>query len=348
MKKKIALIFGVTGQDGYYLSKLLLNKNYIVHGVKRKSSTVYNYRTDELYEKFFLKKDPTFFLHYGDVSDSMSILNLIKKIKPHEIYNLAAQSHVQVSFEIPDYSSNVDALGPLRILEVIKNLDKSIKFYQASSSEMFGNAKAPQNEKSLFLPNSPYSISKLYGYWITKAYRDAYNIFATNGILFNHESPLRGETFVTKKVTQFVAKEKLKKNNTKFLSLGNLNAKRDWGHAKDYVIAMWKMMQQKKPDDFVVATGNSTSVRKFVEMSFDVVGIKIKWIGKGLSEKGINKKTGKILVKVSKRFFRPNEVNYLKGDTKKARKILKWKPKIKLKEMIKEMIEYDLSKITNS
>ena len=199
MNKKIALIFGVTGQDGYYLSKFLLSKNYEVHGVKRKSSTIYSYRTDELYEKHFLKKKPSFFLHYGDVSDSMSILNLIKKVKPVEIYNLAAQSHVKVSFEIPDYSSNVDALGPLRILEVIKNLNTSIKYYQASSSEMFGNTKAPQNEKSLFLPNSPYSISKLYAYWITRAYRDAYKIFATNGILFNHESPLRGETFVTKK-----------------------------------------------------------------------------------------------------------------------------------------------------
>lgn len=344
MNKKIALIFGVTGQDGYYLSKFLLNKNYEVHGVKRKSSTVYSYRTDELYEKYFLKKRPSFFLHYGDVSDSMSILNLIKKVKPVEIYNLAAQSHVKVSFEIPDYSSNVDALGPLRILEVIKNLNKSIKYYQASSSEMFGNAKAPQNEKSLFLPNSPYSISKLYAYWITRAYRDAYKIFATNGILFNHESPLRGETFVTKKITQFVANEKLNKNMNQVLKLGNLDAKRDWGHAEDYVKAMWKMMQHSKPDDYVIATGRSTSVRKFVEMSFKFIGIDIKWVGKKLNEKGINRSTGKVLVKIDERLFRPNEVNHLRGDSKKAKKILNWKHTIKLEKLIEEMIEFDLIK----
>ena len=342
MKKK-ALIFGITGQDGYYLSNFLLNKNYEVHGVKRKASTVYSYRTDKLYEKFFLTKKPTFFLHYGDVTDSISILNLVKKIKPDEIYNLAAQSHVQVSFEIPDYSSNVDALGTLRILEVIKNLNRSIKFYQASSSEMFGNIKAPQNEKSLFEPNSPYSISKLYSYWITRAYRDAYKIFATNGILFNHESPLRGETFVTKKITQYVAKEKLKKNN-QLLSLGNLDSKRDWGHARDYVKAMWLMMQQKKPDDFVIATGKSTSVRKFVEISFNFIGIKIIWRGKGINEIGINKKTGKKLIKIDKRLFRPNEVHFLKGNIDKAKKKLKWKPTINLNKLIEEMINFDLIK----
>ncbi len=344
MKKK-ALIFGITGQDGYYLSKFLLSKNYEVHGVKRKASTVYSYRTDELYEKFFLKKKPTFFLHYGDVTDSISILNLIKKIKPDEIYNLAAQSHVQVSFEIPDYSSNVDALGTLRILEVIKNLNRSIKFYQASSSEMFGNVKSPQNEKTLFAPNSPYSISKLYSYWITRSYRDAYKIFATNGILFNHESPLRGETFVTKKITQYVAKEKLKKNNNQLLYLGNLDAKRDWGHAKDYVKAMWLMMQNKVPDDFVVATGKSTSVRKFVEISFNLIGVKIKWQGKGLKEVGLNKKTGKKLIKIDKRLFRPNEVHFLKGNSQKARRVLKWKPLIKLDQLIKEMINFDLAEL---
>ena len=339
--KKRALIFGITGQDGYYLSNFLLKKNYEVHGVKRKASTVYSYRTDILYEKFFLTKKPTFFLHYGDVTDSISILNLVKKIKPDEIYNLAAQSHVQVSFEIPDYSSNVDALGTLRILEVIKNLNRSIKFYQASSSEMFGNVKAPQNEKSLFAPNSPYSISKLYSYWITRSYRDAYKIFATNGILFNHESPLRGETFVTKKITQYVAKEKLKKNNQP-LSLGNLNAKRDWGHAKDYVKAMWLMMQQNKPDDFVIATGKATSVRKFVETSFNLIGIKIVWKGKGLNEIGLNKKTGKKLIKIDKRFFRPNEVHSLKGNINKAKKILKWNPTVSLGQLIEEMVNFDL------
>ena len=345
MKKK-ALIFGITGQDGYYLSKFLLNKNYEVHGVKRKSSTVYSYRTDELYDKFFLKNKPTFFLHYGDVTDSISILNIIKKIKPDEIYNLAAQSHVKVSFDIPDYSSNVDALGALRILEVIKNLNRSIKFYQASSSEMFGNVKAPQNEKSLFAPNSPYSISKLYSYWITRAYRDAYKIFATNGILFNHESPLRGETFVTKKITQYVAKEKLKQNK-QLLYLGNLDSKRDWGHASDYVRAMWLMMQQKQPDDFVIATGVSTSVRKFVEKSFNFIGIKIKWKGKGVNEVGLDKKTGKKLIKIDKRLFRPNEVHFLKGNSQKAKKVLKWSPSIKLEKLIQEMINFDLIKLKN-
>jgi len=343
MKKK-ALIFGITGQDGYYLSKFLLAKNYEVHGVKRKASTVYSYRTDELYEKFFLKSKPTFFLHYGDVTDSISILNLIKKIKPDEIYNLAAQSHVQVSFEMPDYSSNVDALGTLRILEVIKNLNRTIKFYQASSSEMFGNIKPPQNEKSTFTPNSPYSISKLYSYWITRAYRDAYQMFTTNGILFNHESPLRGETFVTKKITQFVAKEKLNKNSSQVLSLGNLDSKRDWGHAKDYVRAMWLMMQQNKPDDFVIATGTSHTVRKFVELSFNFIGIKISWKGKGINEVGLNNKTGKKLIKIDKRLFRPNEVHYLKGDASKAKKILKWKPSININKLIEEMINFDLVK----
>ena len=322
-----------------------MKKNYIVHGVKRKASTIYNYRTDELYEKYYLKKNPTFFLHYGDVTDPMNILELISKIKPNEIYNFAAQSHVQVSFQLPDYSSNVAALGPLRILEVIKNHNKKIRFYQASTSEMYGNSKPPQSEKTPFAPNSPYAIAKLYAFWITKAYRDAYGIFASNGILFNHESPLRGETFVTKKITQFVAKEKMNKNNKEILFLGNLNSKRDWGHARDYVEAIWKILQQKKPDDFVISTGVSISVRKFVELCFKSVGIDITWSGKGINETGRNKKTGKILIKISKKYIRPNEVFNLKGRANKAKKVLKWKPKTKIKDLVSEMIHYDLNKL---
>jgi GDPmannose 4,6-dehydratase len=346
--KKRALIFGVTGQDGYYLSKLLLKKGYIVHGVKRKASTIYNYRTDELYEKYYLTSNPTFFMHYGDVTDSMNILELILKIKPHEIYNFAAQSHVQVSFQLPDYSSNVAALGPLRILEVIKNYNKKIKFYQASTSEMYGDSKAPQSEKTPYAPNSPYAVAKLYAFWITKTYRDAYGIFASNGILFNHESPLRGETFVTKKITQFVAKEKLNKNKNGFLLLGNLDAKRDWGHAKDYVEAIWKILQHNRPDDFVISTGHSISVRKFVELCFKSINIKIVWKGKGIKEIGKNKKTGKILIKINKKYIRPNEVPELKGKANKARNILKWKPKVKIKDLVSEMIHYDVNKLKNN
>ena len=342
MKKKVALITGITGQDGSYLAKFLLNKNYVVHGVKRRSSTVNNYRIDSIYKKYYesLKK-PRFFLHYGDVTDSLNITELVGKVSPDEIYNLAAQSHVQVSFETPEYTANADALGVLRILEAIRRYKKKkIKFYQASTSEMFGSSKPPQDEKTYFSPKSPYGAAKLYGHWITKIYRESYKIFACSGILFNHESPLRGETFVTKKVV--IAAVKYSKNKKEVLQIGNLDAVRDWGHAKDYVENMWLMLQKKKPDDFVIATNKSFTVRKFIEETYKFLGVKIKWVGKGLKEKAIDLKTKKIIIKVNPKYFRPNEVDYLRGNSLKAKKELNWKPKISLKELIKEMIEHEI------
>lgn len=342
MKKKVALITGITGQDGSYLAKFLLNKNYVVHGVKRRSSTVNNYRRDSIYKKYYesLKK-PRFFLHYGDVTDSLNITELVGKVSPDEIYNLAAQSHVQVSFETPEYTANADALGVLRILEAIRRYKKKkIKFYQASTSEMFGSSKPPQDEKTYFSPKSPYGAAKLYGHWITKIYRESYKIFACSGILFNHESPLRGETFVTKKVV--IAAVKYSKNKKEVLQIGNLDAVRDWGHAKDYVENMWLMLQKKKPDDFVIATNKSFTVRKFIEETYKFLGVKIKWVGKGLKEKAIDLKTKKIIIKVNPKYFRPNEVDYLRGNSLKAKKELNWKPKISLKELIKEMIEHEI------
>ena len=340
MNKKIALITGITGQDGSYLAEFLLKKNYQVHGIKRRSSSYNTGRIDHIYEEPQIRKN--FFLHYGDLTDSLSLLNIIKKIKPIEIYNLAAQSHVAVSFESPEYTANCDALGPLRILEIIKSVNPKIKFYQASTSELYGNVKQyPQDEKTRFLPQSPYAAAKLYSYWITKIYRDGYGIFASNGILFNHESPRRGETFVTKKITMAISNIINKKQ--KCLYLGNLNALRDWGHAKDYVESMWKILNYKKPDDFVISTGKTFSVRKFVEMSFKEVGIKIRWQGKGIKEIGLNKQNGKTLVKVDPRYFRPLEVPKLIGNSSKARKILKWKPKYNLNQLVKEMIKSDLN-----
>lgn len=340
--KKIALITGITGQDGSYLAQFLLDKNYIVHGVKRRSSTVNNYRIDKIYKKYYENsKKPKFYLHYGDVTDSLNISELINKIGPDEIYNLAAQSHVQVSFETPEYTANADALGVLRILEAIRRYKKKkIKFYQASTSEMFGGSKPPQNEKTYFSPKSPYGAAKLYGHWITKIYRESYNIFACSGILFNHESPLRGETFVTKKVV--MAAVKYLKNKKEILQIGNLDAVRDWGHAKDYVENMWMMLQMKKPDDYVIATNKSYTVRKFIEETYKALGIKIKWSGKGIKEKAIDTKTKKIIIKVNPKYFRPNEVDNLRGSPLKAQKELKWKPKINFKNLIKEMIEYEL------
>ncbi len=342
--KKIALITGITGQDGAYLAELLLKKNYTVHGIKRRASTVNNFRIDNLYYKYFEKtKKKKFFLHYGDVTDSLNISELIEKIKPDEIYNLAAQSHVKVSFETPEYTANADGLGVLRILETMRRIkNKRIKFYQASTSEMFGGTKPPQNEKTYFMPKSPYGAAKLFGYWLTKIYRESYGLYACNGILFNHESPLRGETFVSKKIISVVASHYLGKK--KILTLGNLQAKRDWGHAKDYVETMWKMLQMKKADDYVVASGKSFSVKDFVEYSFKHIGIRIKWVGKGINEKGYNKKNKELLIKVDKKYFRPNEVDSLKGDASKARKELKWKPKITLKQLIKEMFEYEIKR----
>ncbi len=341
MKKKIALITGITGQDGSLLAKFLLKKNYIVHGIKRRSSSFNTQRIDDIYQDLH-KPNVKLFLHYGDLTDFPSILNIINKIKPDEIYNLAAQSHVKVSFETPEYTANADALGALRILEAIRilKLKKKIKFYQASTSEMYGTYPPPQNENTPMHPASPYGAAKLYAHWITKNYRKSYNIFAATGILFNHEGPSRGETFVSRKITMAIAN--IIKNKQKILYLGNLDAYRDWGDARDYVKAMWKILQYKNPDDFVIATGKSHSVRKFVEIAFSLVGIKIHWKGKGLKEIGYEKKTNKTFIKIDKKYFRPQEVDNLRGNFNKAKKLLKWKPEIKFKDMIKEMIERDL------
>ena len=343
--KKIALITGVTGQDGALLSEFLLNKNYEVHGIKRRSSSFNTARIDHLY------RDPkevktNFFLHYGDLTDATNIIRLLKEINPTEIYNLAAQSHVHVSFETPEYTANADALGTLRILEGIRLLgfEKKIKFYQASTSELYGKVSEKlQSEKTPFYPRSPYGVAKLYSYWITKNYREAYNIFGSNGILFNHESSIRGETFVSRKIARAIAAIVNKKQ--KYLYLGNLNAKRDWGHAKDFVEGMWMILQHKQPDDFVLATSKAYSVKDFVQLAFSFVDIKIEWSGNGVNEVGKNKKDGKILVKIDSTYFRPAEVDYLRGDYSKAKKTLGWKPKISFKELVKEMVEAELQRI---
>jgi len=333
MKK--ALIFGITGQDGSYLSRFLLKKNYIVHGVKRKSSSLNTKRIDDIYVDPHDSK--SFFLHYGDLSDSLSISKLINEIRPNEIYNLAAQSHVAVSFELPDYTSNINAMGTLRILESIKNLKltKKVKFYQAGTSEMFGETSPPQNENSLFQPNSPYAISKLFAHWMTINYRRAYKMFACNGILFNHESPVRGETFVTKKIVSGLIN--ILNNKQKKLFLGNLYSKRDWGHAKDYVEAMWLMMQKKKAEDYVIATGEQFTVKQFVNLVSKKLGMKIRWKGKGLLEKCIYKK--KIIIEIDKKYFRPIEVSSLMGNAAKARKKLGWKTKYNIHKLIDDIIK---------
>ena len=339
MKKK-ALIFGVTGQDGAYLAKFLLKKKYIVHGIKRRTSSINTVRVDDIYLDLHTKKDKYFFLHYGDLSDGTSILNLINKIQPNEIYNLAAQSHVAVSFELPEYTSNINALGALRILEAIRalKLEKKIKFYQAGTSEMFGGYNKIQKENTPFHPKSPYGTSKLFAHWITKNYRESYNIFAANGILFNHESPLRGETFVTKKIVNGLVNIKKKKLNC--IYLGNIYAKRDWGHAIDYVEAIWKILQRKKADDFVISSGNQYSVKNFINITASHLGIKITWTGKGIKEKGYDQH-GKCIIKIDKKYFRPNEVNTLLGNSSKARKQLNWKPKFNINKLIKDMINYE-------
>ena len=340
MKK--AIITGVTGQDGYYLTKLLLKKNYQVHGLKRRSSLINTQRIDEFFNNKKIK-DKKFFLHHGDMTDSSSLISLINKVKPDEIYNLAAQSHVKVSFEIPEYTANSDAIGVLRLLEAVKSagLIKKTKIYQASTSELYGKVKAPQNEKTPFYPRSPYAIAKLYAYWLIVNYREAYNFFACNGILFNHESPLRGETFVTRKITIGLAKIKLGKQ--KKIKLGNIYAKRDWGHAKDYAQAMWKMLQLKKPDDFVIATGKQFTVKEFVNLAAKKIDINLIWRGKGLNEIGINKKTNKTIIEIDKKYFRPTEVDSLLGDYKKAKKKLNWQPKITFEELVNEMVLSDLN-----
>ena len=335
--KKTALIYGITGQDGSYLSEFLIKKNYVVHGVKRRSSSINTERINHLYQDPH-EKNKNFILHYGDVTDTISVKNTIEKIKPDEIYNLAAQSHVGVSFQIPEYTANVDALGTLRILESIRslNLKKKVKFYQAGTSEMFGKTVTKyQNEKTNFYPRSPYAASKVYAHWITVNYRESYNIFACNGILFNHESPVRGETFVTKKIVSGLYKIKNKKLKT--LYLGNIYSKRDWGHARDYVEAMWKILQQKKPDDFVIATGKQYTVKQFINLTCKELNLQIKWKVKGLNETALDK-NGKAVIKIDKNYFRPSEVDSLLGDSSKAKKVLNWRPKINLKQLIKEMI----------
>ena len=345
MKKKIALIFGVTGQDGSYLSSFLIKKGYLVHGVKRRSSSLNTSRIDHIYQDPF-EKNRNFFLHYGDVTDAISVSSLIKKIKPSEIYNLAAQSHVSVSFEVPEYTANADAIGALRILEAIKfhGFQKITKFYQAGTSEMYGKVReVPQSEKTPFYPRSPYGVAKVYAHWITINYREAYNIFSCNGILFNHESPVRGETFVTRKVVIGLCKIKLKKQ--KILYLGNINAKRDWGHARDYVEAMWKMLQQKTPSDYVISTGKQYTVKEFVNLVLRELNIKFTWKGKGINEKCFDK-NGNCIVACDKEYFRPLEVDTLLGDSSKARRELNWKPKTSIKELVSEMVKYDLKKIT--
>lgn len=352
MYKKKALITGITGQDGSYLAEFLLKKKYVVHGIKRKSSSFNSGRIDHIYENKKYKKN--FFLHYGDLIDSESVLKIIKKIQPDEIYNLAAQSHVGVSFQLPNYTTQVNALGTLNILEAIKtlNLEKKTKFYQASTSELFGKIQEKrQSEKTKFYPRSPYASSKLFAYWITKNYRESYKIFASNGILFNHESPRRGETFVTRKIT--IGLSRIIHGLDNCLYLGNLYSLRDWGHAKDYVEMCWKVMQYKKSEDFIIATEKQYTVKFFVEKCFEYLGIKIVWSGKGINEKAKirkfdkskypNLKKGMIVVKIDEKYFRPNEVDNLIGNSSKARRLLKWKPKTSIYKLISEMMSHDLN-----
>lgn len=340
--KKVALVTGVTGQDGAYLSELLLRKGYEVHGIKRRSSMFNTDRVDHLYRDQH-EENVKFFLHYGDMTDSTNLIRIIQEVQPDEIYNLAAQSHVKVSFETPEYTANSDAMGALRMLEAIRilGLEKKTKFYQASTSELYGKVmEVPQSETTPFYPRSPYAVAKLYAFWITKNYREAYGMYACNGILFNHESPLRGETFVTRKITRAVARIKL--GMQKKMYLGNLDAKRDWGHARDFVEGMWLMLQQDEPDDFVLATGKTFSVRHFVEKAFSEVGIKVEWKGQGVDEKGLNAETGDLLVEVDPRYFRPTEVELLVGDPSKAKRVLGWEHKYNLDELIKEMVANDI------
>jgi len=345
MSNKVALITGATGQDGAYLSELLLAKGYAVHGVKRRSSSFNTGRVDHLYADPH-QKGVKFFLHFGDLTDATNLIRLIQEIQPTEIYNLAAQSHVQVSFETAEYTANADALGTLRLLEAIRilKLEKSVRFYQASTSELYGNSKeVPQKETTPFSPRSPYGVAKLYAYWITVNYREAYGIHASNGILFNHESPIRGETFVTRKVTRAVAA--IERGLQKKLYVGNMDAVRDWGHARDYVEGMWLMLQQPKPDDYVLATGEAHTVRELVERAFSVVGRKIAWRGKGTDEIGIDEKTGETLIEVDPNYFRPTEVDLLLGDPSKAHRVLGWKHKVSFGELVAEMVNSDLAQM---
>ena len=345
MTTKVALITGVTGQDGAYLAELLLGKGYVVHGVKRRSSSFNSERIDHLYV------DPhqpavRFFLHYGDMTDATNLIRLVQEVQPTEIYNLAAQSHVNVSFETPEYTANADALGPLRLLEAIRilRLEKRTRFYQASTSELFGKVKEiPQRETTPFYPRSPYGAAKLYAYWITVNYREAYGIYASNGILFNHESPIRGETFVTRKISRAVAAIHLGLQEN--LYLGNLDARRDWGHARDYAEGMWRILQQDEADDFILGTGESHSVREFVELAFREVGIRLEWRGCGMDETGTDARTQRALVKIDRRYFRPTEVDHLVSDPSKARQKLGWRHTVSFDELVTEMVQADMETV---
>jgi GDPmannose 4,6-dehydratase len=340
---KTALITGITGQDGAYLAEFLLGKGYQVHGIKRRSSLLNTARIDHLYQDVH-EKNSNFYMHYGEMTDSTNLIRIIQEVQPDEIYNLAAQSHVKVSFETPEYTANADALGTLRMLEAIRilGLAKKTKFYQASTSELFGKVQEiPQNENTYFYPRSPYAVAKLYAYWITVNYREAYHLFACNGILFNHESPIRGETFVTRKITRAIAR--IKQGLQEKLYLGNLDAKRDWGYAGDYVEVMWLILQQDNPEDYVIATGETHSIREFLNLAFHEVGIELGWSGKGIDEIGFDQATQKVLVEVDPRYFRPTEVELLIGDPTKARQKLGWRPKVTFRELIKMMVDADLN-----
>lgn len=345
---RIALITGVTGQDGAHLSRLLLDKGYIVHGVKRRSSLINTQRIDDLYVDPH-ENDVRFRLHYGDMTDSTNLIRILQEVQPDEIYNLAAQSHVQVSFETPEYTANADAIGTLRLLEAIRilNLEHKTRFYQASTSELYGKVReVPQTELTPFYPRSPYAAAKLYAYWITVNYREAYGVHASNGILFNHEGPMRGETFVTRKITKAAAA--IRVGLQERLYVGNLNARRDWGHAKDYVDGMWRIVQQEKPDDYVLATGEMHSVREFIELAFARLDIGIEWHGEGVSEQGVNAKTGKPIIFVDPEYFRPTEVEQLLGDASKARRILGWTHTITFQDLVKDMVDADYSALTQN
>jgi GDPmannose 4,6-dehydratase len=345
MTERVALVTGVTGQDGAYLAEFLLEKGYVVHGIKRRSSSFNTGRVDHLYQDPH-EENLRFAMHYGDLTDATNLIRIVQETQPREIYNLAAQSHVQVSFETPEYTANADALGTLRLLEAIRilGMQRRVRFYQASTSELYGNVReAPQRETTPFHPRSPYAVAKLYAYWITVNYREAYGMHASNGILFNHEGPTRGETFVTRKVTRAVAAIKLGRQQKLFL--GNLDAKRDWGHARDFVEGMWRIVQQREPDDYVLATGQVHSVREFVEKAFAQVGIAIEWLGAGAEEKGIDAASGRVLVEIDPRYFRPTEVDVLVGDASKARTRLGWRHKVSFDALVAEMVAADLEAV---
>jgi GDPmannose 4,6-dehydratase len=347
MAQKVAMITGVTGQDGAYLAEFLLKKGYEVHGVKRRSSSFNTARVDHLYHDLHEKGLP-FYLHYGDVTDATNLIRLVQQIQPTEIYNLAAQSHVQVSFETPEYTANADALGPLRLLEALRILgrERTTRFYQASTSELFGNAEeSPQRETTPFHPRSPYGVAKLYGYWITVNYREAYGMHASNGILFNHEGPTRGETFVSRKISRAVAA--ISAGQQEVLYLGNLDARRDWGHARDFVEGIWLILQQEQPDDYVLATGKMHSVREFVEVAFAQIGRSIAWRGSGRDEQGIDSHSGTTVVAIDPRYFRPTEVDHLVGDATKARRCLGWRPKHDFAAIVREMVEGDIALLSS-